>query len=121
MSIFGKNIDEKEANAPSPYLNLEEDILKRKLQILSVEIVTARDPRFGANEKDGLLKKDILQEGETFKYSFLTEEGQEKIYETKSTAFYVGIREANLQGGEWVKISRKGKMEETRYKFEVVK
>src|SRR3990167_6511025 len=119
MGIFGKDIEEKDKG--SEFLSLEDDILKKKLQILGVEVIKANNPKFGANEKDGLLKKGLLVEGETFKYNFMTEEGEEKHYDTKSVAFYVGVKQAQLKGGEWIKTSRTGKMEETRYKFEVVK
>ena len=119
MSIYGSKVDEKDTG--SKFLSLEDEILKEKLQLMTAEIVKANNPKFGANEKDSLLKKGILKEGETFRYTFNNAKGEEKFYETKSTAFYVGVRQANLQGGEWVKASRTGKMEETRYTFEIVK
>ena len=92
------------------------------LQCLGFEKFTASNPKFGADEKDALYKQDILAKGESFRYSFRNKEGEEKVYETKSAAIFIAFNDENLnlENGDWVRVSKTGKMDETRYTVEKV-
>ena len=90
------------------------------LQCEGMEKVKSNNPKFGANDQDTLYKQEILDIGDTFRYSFKTQEGENKTLESKSTAVFIAFNEANLENGEWVRISKTGKMDETRYNIERV-
>lgn len=80
----------------------------------------ANNPKFGANEKDALWQQDILKDGELFRYTFKTKEGQERLIESKSLALFLGFSAADPQEGDTVKIHKEGKMEDTRYYVEIL-
>lgn len=88
------------------------------LQCVSVEKVKSNNPKFGANDKDGLYKQEILGEGETFRYVFKTNDGEERVLESKSAAAFIGFNNAELEAGDWIRVSKTGKMDDTRYNIE---
>lgn len=90
------------------------------LKIKKVEKVRANNPKYGAEEKDYLVKNEILEVGETFKYLFEDAEGNEREHDSASTPMFIGFQQAELEGGEWVKIRREGKMDKTRYFVEKI-
>lgn len=90
------------------------------LQCVSVEKIKSNNPKFGANEKDALYKQEILTEGETFKYTFKTPQGNERVLESKSMAAFIAFNGAELEPGDWVHVSKTGKMDDTRYEVKKV-
>ncbi len=85
-----------------------------------MEKMKSTNPKYGAQETDFLVKEEILEEGETFRYIFKTTDGKERKLDTKSAPFFLGIKQCEELGvNDWVKITRTGKTDETRY--EVVK
>jgi hypothetical protein len=91
------------------------------LQVVKpLEKVKSNNPKYGAQETDFLVKNDLLEVGETFRFTFMTPDGTERKFDTKSSPFFIGFKQCEELGvGDWVKITRTGKTTETRY--EVVK
>ena len=83
------------------------------LEVVGVEII--KGSKYSATRKeDWLCQKEILQEGETFVYSFI-QDGEEKIFESKSATFFIAMRQANPKPKDIIKITRTGEKFETRY------
>jgi len=78
------------------------------------------NPKYGAEEKDYLVKNEILEAGETFKYVFKDAEGNEREHDSASAPMCIGFQQAQVEPGDWVKITRTGKTDETRYSIEKV-
>lgn len=91
------------------------------LQVVKpLEKIRSQNPKYGAQETDFLVRNEILDVGETFRFTFLTTDGTERKIDTKSSPFFIGFKQCEELGvGDWVKITRIGKTTETRY--EVVK
>ena len=86
----------------------------------ALEKVQSNNPKYGAQETDYLVKNEILEKGETFRYTFKTAEGVERKFDSKSAPFFLAFKNCEELGvGDWVKITRTGQTTETRY--EVVK
>lgn len=77
--------------------------------------------KYGALETDYLVKNEILEKGQTFRYSFNTSEGAERKIDSKSTPLFIGFKQVEELGvGDWVKVIRTGEREETRFTVEKV-
>src|SRR5665213_551500 len=75
-----------------------------------MEVVKSNNPKYGAQETDFLVKQEILEEGETLRFTFKGADGTEKQFDTKSAPFFIGFKQCEELGiGDWVKISREGK------------
>lgn len=86
-----------------------------------MEKLKASNPKYGAEEKDFLVKQEILEVGETFRYHFKTADGSERKIDSKSSPLFIGIKQCEDLGvGDWVKITRTGKTDKTRYVVEKV-
>ena len=116
MSIFPDEIMEKDPPLQNKYWNLKDIFAQDEIEIISVEITKAY--KYGTNSTDGLYKKGILKLGETFKYTFLSKDGEEKLYTNKSMALYIAFKQARLEPHDKIKISREGAGDETRYFIE---
>lgn len=92
------------------------------LQIVKpIEKVKSTNPKYGAEEKDYLVKTEILDVGETFRYYFRTPEGIERKIDSKSSPMFIGFRQVeDLSVGDWVKVTRTGKTDQTRFAVEKV-
>jgi len=90
-----------------------------ELKFVSMEAVEANNPAYGANEADFLYKESLLQKGKTFRYTFMTDKG-EKIYDTKSGGFFIGMKNADPSLGDKLHISRTGTGISTRYNVEIL-
>ena len=90
------------------------------LKVKKVEKVVSRNPKYGAIESDYLVKNEILEVGQTFHYVFETADGQEKMIDSKSAPFFIGMTNAQIEAEDWVKITRSGERDETRYDVEKV-
>ena len=77
--------------------------------------------QYGAEEGDFLVNNEILEVGQTFRYSFNTADGQERKLDSNSTPLFIGFKQCEDLGvGDWVKITRTGKTDKTRYAVEKV-
>jgi len=86
-----------------------------------LEKVRSNNPKYGAQETDFLVKNDLLEVGESFRFVFKTTDGTERKFDTKSSPFFIGFKQCEELGvGDWVKIARTGKTTETRYSVEKV-
>lgn len=86
-----------------------------------MEVVKSNNPKYGAEEKDFLVKQEILEVGETLRFTFKNADGIEKQFDTKSAPFFIGFKQCEDLGiGDWVKIVRTGKTDQTRYSVEKV-
>lgn len=82
----------------------------------SIEKVKANNPEYGAQEDDYLVKGEILEVGQSLRFTFRTADGTERKHDTSSTPFFVGFRQCGELGvGDWVHITRTGKSTKTRY------
>ena len=85
------------------------------LQVKRVEKITSRNPKYGAVATDYLVKNEVLEIGDTFHYVFGTPEGHEKQLDSKSTPFFIGMKQSECEANDWVRIVREGERDETRY------
>lgn len=87
------------------------------LQLLKpLEKVKANNPEYGAQEDDYLVKGEILEVGQTLRFTFKDAEGTERKFDTSSTPFFIGFKQCEELGvGDWVLITRTGKTNKTRY------
>lgn len=77
--------------------------------------------QYGAEEDDYLVENKILEKGQTFRYTFTDLEGKERKIDSCSTPFFIGFKQVEELGiGDWVKITRTGKTDKTRYKVDKV-
>lgn len=96
------------------------------LRVKGFDKIVSKNPKFGAGDKDALFTQNILEKGETFRYTFETGETnadgfpEQREYESKSLALFIGFKGCDPSEGDWVRISKKGKMEETRYDVKMV-
>lgn len=95
------------------------------LKVVSFSKIKSKNPKFGANDKDALYDQKQLDLGETFEYVFDTvptsdaEFPQRRAVESKSLALFIAFSECDPNEGQNVRISKQGKMEETRYEVVV--
>lgn len=92
------------------------------LQVVKpMEKIVASNPKYGAEEDNFLVKQEILEVGQTFRFTFKTPEGKERKIDSSSSPFFIGIKQCEELGvGDWVKIVRTGKTDKTRYTVEKV-
>lgn len=81
-----------------------------------LEKLKSNNPKYGAQEKDFLVKREILETGETFRYTFLTPDGRERQIDSASGPMFIGFKQCEELGvGDWIKITREGERSETRF------
>ncbi len=96
------------------------------LKVKGFEKMRARNPKYGAPADAALVDQKILEQGETFKYEFETDENdadgfpEVRTVESHSIALFIAYSECDPNVGDWVRISKKGKMDETRYSVDKV-
>lgn len=72
--------------------------------------------QYGAEEDDYLVENNILEKGQSFRYTFKDAEGKEKKIDSCSTPFFIAFKQIEELGvGDWVHITRTGKTDKTRY------
>lgn len=87
------------------------------LQIKKVEKVKSQ---FGATADSGMVEREILEEGYTFRYTFADSSGEEKNFDSHSMPFLIAMNGAEFNFGDWLQIKRTGKLRDTRYTAEKV-
>ena len=112
MSIFPDNLTTSDVG--SHFLKAVE-MIDRKLKIVGVEIVKANNAQFGAIPADSMFQRGMLKEGEILRYTFLDEQGSERLHESKSMTLYIAFKNAEIDTGDTIIISRTGQGKTTRY------
>lgn len=122
MSAFPKDVEDAAKKMGGEWIKAEEFEAGPILQLVKeVEVVVASNPKYGADEKNYLVKTEVLDVGETFRYSFKTPESDERRIDSNSPALFIGFRQVeDLEVGDWLKITRTGKTDQTRYSVEKV-
>lgn len=117
MSIFPKDVQDKANAMGGMWLKGSDFENGLTVQIKSVEKVSSK---YGATEDSKMVEKGILEEGETFRYVFFDSEGHERKMDSNSMPFFIGMQNAEINIEDWLKITREGKGEKTRYYVEKV-
>ncbi len=90
-----------------------------KLTVVGMEVITptkgTNGEDYGAKNTYGvggklekenfLIKKGVLKEGQSFRYNF-TQDNIERYYDNSSVGFFFAVKEAKLEKGDIVNISR---------------
>lgn len=87
------------------------------LKIKSNEKVKSQ---FGAKADNGMVEREILEEGELFRYVFEDETGAERTFDSHSFPFAIALQNAEFNFGDWLHITRTGELKNTRYTAEKV-
>ena len=121
--IFSPEVREAADKIESEWITPAEFEKGLVLQIVKpLEKIASINPKYGAEDDDYLVKNNVLDVGETFRFVFKTEKGNERKIDTKSSPFFIAFKQCeNIEVGDWVKITRSGKTTETRYTVEKVK
>lgn len=116
-SMFPEGVEEAASKLGGQWIKGEEFETSPIFQIAkAMEIVKPNNPKYGAKADNYLVKNEILEEGQTFHYTFKTPKGEERFHDSNSPALFIGMRQVEELGiGDWVKISRTGATTETRY------
>ena len=121
--IFSADVSEAAKRMSGEWIKGEEfndEGLVLKL-VKPIEKIRASNPKYGAVATDYLVKKEILEEGETLRYSFQDAEGTERKIDSKSSPMFVGFKQVeDITVGDWLHIKRSGERDETRYTVEKV-
>jgi hypothetical protein len=123
MGYFSENYEKAEA----PSLE-ERDYLKAEdfagvgitVTFKEMKAVKADNADYGVNEVDWLFKSEKLKKGETFEYTFVCEDGKERVFPSKSSIFFISMANADPQLDDKVHIKREGEKRETKYFINVV-
>lgn len=116
MALFDKDTLEK-AGKSDWYTGADFEGNGLTLQIKKVEKVKSQ---YGAKADSSMVEREILQEGETFRYTFADATGAEKNFDSDSMPFMIGMNGAEFNFGDWLHIQRTGKLRDTRYTAEKV-
>ncbi len=117
MSIFGKDIDEKVSTMTNEWIKAEEFTKAPSFKFRGVEKVKSQ---YGGKEENSIVEKGILEIGETFRYLFEDVEGNQRKHDSTSFPLFIAMQEAEINEGDWLKISKEGVTTKTRYYVEVV-
>lgn len=121
MDFFPKDVKEAAEKLGSDWIKgAEFDGGGLVLQLVKpLEKVKANNPEYGAQEDDYLVKGEILEVGQTLRFTFKDAESTERKFDTSSTPFFIGFKQCEDLGvGDWVHITRTGKTNKTRYAVE---
>ena len=123
MSLFPEDLRERDTGGMGGNFIKTAELEAGKLwKIGLVEIIMAKNPKYGANDKDTICTQGILKEGETIRYHLTGDDGIERLYESKGVAFYIAMRnmETNLNPGDVIRIRAEGTGESRRYFVEKI-
>lgn len=87
---------------------------------LKIESTERIKSQYGAKAEDGIVERGILEEGESFRFTFEDEEGNERKHDSSSFPMFIGMQQAELNFGDWLHIRKEGERDKTRYYVEVV-
>lgn len=115
MSIFPPEVTEALNKMDKEKIRAVEFENGLTLQFIGVEKTKSQ---YGAAEDAAIVERGILEEGEQFVYTFKDREGDvRKLYST-SFPFLISMKQAELNEGDWITITRTGKLRDTKYTVE---
>lgn len=88
--------------------------------VLKVKSMEKVKSQYGAKADNGMVEREILEEGELFRYVFEDESGAERTFDSHSFPFAIALQNAEFNFGDWLHISRTGELKNTRYTAEKV-
>ena len=91
-----------------------------RLTVEGFEKIKADNADFGANDKDFLFTSGRLALGETFRYMFKNEAGEEKVLDSKSATFFISFSKCNPEVGDMIEITKSGTGRNTKYDISIV-
>lgn len=87
---------------------------------LQFKSVTKERSPYGAEEDSTIVERGILEEGEQFVFIFQDKDGDTRKHYSKSMPFFIGMRQVEINEGDWLHIKREGVKKDTRYTVTVV-
>lgn len=87
------------------------------LQVVSVEKIKGQ---FGAAEESAIVERGILEEGQQFLYTFKDKDGLLRKHWSTSFPMCIAMQRAEINEGDWIKITRKGSGKDTNYEVDKV-
>lgn len=87
------------------------------LKVVSVDKIASQ---YGADDAHSLVEKGVLESGQTFRYVFADPEGNERKFDSHSTPFMIAMNQSEFNFGDFLHITRTGKLKDTRYVAEKV-
>jgi hypothetical protein len=117
MSIIPQELQGK---FQSPFIKADEFKVEGgvKLKVKGFEVISASDPKYGAEEKSALVTKGVCAVGQTLRYKFETV-GEEfptlKNFDSTSITFFIAFSAVNPKDDDIVNISRTGEGKQTEY------
>lgn len=121
MGIIPKDLQKND----SPFLKGEDFDKGIAVEVKGFSTIVAKDPKYGAEEKDWLFTSGKLKKGETFQYLFTTipvdsiDIATDKKYESKSAPFFIAFSKVDPEVGDKIWIKRSGKGTKTTYLAEI--
>lgn len=115
MALFDKEVMEKVGKSDW-ITGADFDGSGMNVKIKSVEKVKSQ---YGAGADNGMVEREILAEGETFRYTFEMVDGTVKSFDSHSMPFLIAMQSAEFNFGDWLLIKRTGKLRDTRYTAEI--
>lgn len=117
MDFFPEDVKDAADKMGSDYLKGAEFEAGLTLQTSkALEKIISNNPKYGAVEDDFLVKNEILEVGQSLRFTFKDVDGKERKFDTKSAPFFIGFKQVEELGvGDWVHIKREGKTDKTRY------
>lgn len=121
-SIFPDDVREASDKMGGEFIKAQEFEDGLILQVTKpMEKIMSRNPKYGATKENYLVKQEILEIGQTFHYEFVNAEGEKRSHDSNSPAMFIGFKQCEELGvGDWVRITRTGKTDQTRYTVEKV-
>lgn len=112
----------------SPYIKAKDFEAGLTLTVQGFEIVKAKDPQYGADEKNYLVGSKMLQIGETIRYTFKTIEDkndlesfpEDRTFESSSVVFFISFSQIDPSAGEKLHIIKSGQGRSTKYVMTIV-
>lgn len=125
MDIFPEDVKKASDKIESEWISAKEFDGGIILQLVKpLEKIKSPNPKYGAKADNFLVKNEILEVGETFRYIFKTANGSERKLDTNSSPFFIAFKqcvsESEFGVGDWAQIERTGETTETRYTVEKV-
>lgn len=120
MDIFPPDVKEASDKLASNWLKGSDfDGEGQTLQLIKpLEKVKSQ---YGATAGEYLVENNILEEGESFRYTFIDAQGIEKKIDSASTPFFIAFKQCEDLGvDDWIRITRTGTTTKTRYSIEKV-
>ena len=116
-NIFPSEVNEALNKMEKEKIKAQEFEAGLTLQFKSVEKTMSQ---FGAAEDASIVERGILKEGEQFVYHFADSTGDERKLYSTSFPLVIAMNNAELNEGDWITVTRTGKLRDTKYTVEKV-